>query len=305
MHISSLLGALSPLLTGETSAGHMVLIEPGLVLPGPASAPLEAHTSTPPIQSRPADPDPSNPALQEAHSFRKAGHNPTAQVGIAITPTKYELEHTPVVFDVEVSAGRGDSVTKAPPGAWTQFEARQAGSENLFAEFVFSGPRAQSSVSVEQIGSDSKIAGSQAGERNLVFIAQIGDLHSATIAQSGRNNDLVLVQQISTNRAALLQSGTDGTLTLAQEGQENKADIMQLSAHNFGKFHQWGSENQILVRQSGEANSISVSQKGLGQFVEIIQASGSRNSVSVVQNSDFSVATVSQIGAANFAQVIQ
>jgi len=80
---------------------------------------------------------------------------------------------------------------------------------------------------------------------------------------------------------------------------------MQLSAHNFGKFHQWGSENQILVRQSGEASSISVSQKGLGQFVEIIQASGSRNSVSVIQNSDFSVATVSQIGAANFAQVIQ
>ena len=305
MHISSLLGALSPLLTGETSAGHRVLIEPGLALPGPASAPLEAHTSTPPAQSRPADPDPANPARQQARSYGKASLNPTAQVGVSYTPTKYEIVHTPVVFDVEVRADRGDSVTQAPPGAWTQFEARQAGSENLFADFVFSGPPSQSSVNVEQIGSDSEIAGSQAGARNLVFIAQIGDLHSATIAQSGRNNDLVLVQQISTNRAALLQSGTDGTLTLAQEGQENKADIVQLGDHNIGKIQQWGSENQILVRQSGEANSISVSQKGLGQFVEIIQASGSRNSVSVIQNSDFSVATVSQIGAGNFAQVIQ
>ena len=306
MHIGSLLGALSPLFTGETPFGHMALIEPSLALPGPALAPLEGQASSRlPPRAEPADPDFSNPARQEGRSQRNDGHNPTAKVGIAVAPTRHELEHSPVVYGAEVSGSRGESLAGTLPGAWTQFEARQVGSGNLFADFFVNQAEGQSSVSIEQIGVDNRISGSQASGRSSVFIAQIGDLHTATITQSGRSNDLVLVQQISTNRAVMLQAGTDGALTLAQEGRGNKASILQLGDHNVGKIQQLGSENLVLVRQSGEAGTISVSQKGLGQFAEIIQAGGSRNSASVVQNSDFSAAVISQSGSSNYAQIIQ
>lgn len=287
MHIGSLLGALSSVLTAETSFGHMALIEPSLALPGLA------------------DPIFLNPAHQEESWQSNAGLTAGANVVIAFTSTSNDLKHSPVVYGAEISHDRVGSVAPTVSGGWTPFETRQPGNPNLFGNIFSSQAADQSSVSIEQIGADNRIAGSQGGDRSSVFIAQIGDLHTATIVQSGRNNDLVLVQQITTNRAVLSQSGTDGALALAQDGEGNSASILQLGAKNVAEIHQLGNDNLVLVRQSGEAGAISVSQKGLGQFVEVIQASGTRNSVSVIQNSNFSTAFVSQSGSLNYAQINQ
>ncbi|SOD88880.1 Curlin associated repeat-containing protein [Spirosoma fluviale] len=214
-----------------------------------------------------------------------------------------------------VQSGKSNSITVSQSGVQTIGElvkVNQIGNGNQgnitqtsIADHFYG--RGNNSVNLGQTGDNNTATLTQVvGGDNNIYVTQTGNNNSSTVSQSGERLSATVIQTGSFNSATVNQTPADGaTTSITQTGDSFSATVTQNSDNTavIDQRHSAWNSNSVDVLQDGNRNVTNIIQGTDELFVDRAVANvtqtGDDNSIKLSQTGMNQAATISQTGNGN------